>query len=95
MPLIVAQAFKDWLKSSTNMALSSNAAVKRLTHEGIINFESLFDFDKKSLESLPTTCAKTIPAIRADPANHYDLKVDCCVECGKILHLDFKGDDAR
>ena len=74
MPLIVAQAFKDWLKSSTNMALSSNAAVKRLTHESLINFESLVDFDKKSLESLPTICAKTIPVIRADPANGITAK---------------------
>ena len=61
--------FKGWLKNSTNMKLSSDASVLRLTKEGITNFESLTDFDKKSLERLPLTCKENIRAITANPAN--------------------------
>ena len=63
-------AFKNWLKSSTNIKLSSDAAVTRVTHEGITNFESLLDFDKKSLQLLPSICKETVLAIQADPANN-------------------------
>ena len=56
MPLVVTLAFKAWLKANSNMKLSSDAAVTRLTYEGITNMESLIDFDKKSIESLPNTC---------------------------------------
>jgi hypothetical protein len=52
-------AFKSWLKDSTNMKLSSDASVLRLTKEGITNFESLTDFDKKSLERLPARSFKS------------------------------------
>ena len=63
-------AFKNWLKTSGNMKLSSNAAVLRLTKEGITNFESLTDFDKKSMERLPATCKETIAQIARDRANN-------------------------
>jgi hypothetical protein len=63
------QAFKGWLKSSTNIKLSSDASVFRFTHEGITNFVSLSDFDKKSIENLPSVCKNSIPAIEADPTN--------------------------
>ena len=46
----VIQAFKSWLKLGTNMKLSSDAAVLRLTYEGITNYDSLLDFDTKSIE---------------------------------------------
>ena len=62
--------FKNWLKTSDNMKLSSNAAVLRLTKEGITNFESLTDFDKKSMERLPATCKETIAQIARDRANN-------------------------
>ena len=52
------------------MKLSSNAAVLRLTKEGITNFESLTDFDKKSMERLPATCKETIAQIARDRANN-------------------------
>lgn len=62
----VTQAFKSWLKSGTNMKLSSDAAVLRLTHEGITNYDSLLDFDTKSIERLPATCKEKINAIIDD-----------------------------
>ena len=62
----VTNAFKSWLKSGTNMKLSSDASVLRITHEGITNYESLLDFDTKSIERLPATCKGTINAIVAD-----------------------------
>ena len=61
--MAVTQSFKAWLKASTNMKLSSDASVLRLTKEGITNFESLTDFDKKSMERLPATCKVAITAI--------------------------------
>jgi hypothetical protein len=67
--VLVANTFKNWLKSGTNIKLSSDAAVNRIIHEGITTFESLADFDKKSIERLPQICKENIPAIVADQAN--------------------------
>ena len=67
-------AFKAWLKDSTNMKLSSDASVLRLTKEGITNFESLTDFDKKSLERLPATISKAIDAIIVDVPNNINAE---------------------
>ena len=49
--------------------MSSDAAVTRITYEGITNFSSLCDFDKKGIESLPATCKERIPAIQEDLPN--------------------------
>ena len=62
-------AFRSWLKSGPNMKLSSDAAVTRILYEGITTFDSLNDFDEKSIQDLPGICKETIPAITADPAN--------------------------
>ena len=51
------------------MKLSSDRAVTRVTYEGITSFDSLTDFDKKSIESLSRICKETIPAIPADAAS--------------------------
>ena len=51
------------------MKLSSDAAVLRLLQEGLTTYNSLTDFDKKSLEQLPSVCKETIPAIAADLPN--------------------------
>lgn len=51
--VVVNNTFKNWLKAGTNMKLSSDASVTRITHEGITNFDSLADFDKKSIKCLP------------------------------------------
>ena len=56
------------------MKLSSDASVLRLTKEGITNFESLTDFDKKSLERLPATISKAIDAIAADGPNNINAE---------------------
>ena len=69
MPVVTA-AFKAWLKASTNIKLSSDAAVTRITHEGITNFESLLDFDKKSLQLLPSICKEKVLAIPEDADNN-------------------------
>ena len=66
---VTNQAFKGWLKSSNNIKLSSDALVIRVTHEGITNFASLSDFDKKSIENLHSVYKNRIPAIEADPTN--------------------------
>ena len=68
MPPAVTASFRTWLKSSNNMKLNSDAAVTRITYEGITNYDSLQDFDKSSIESLPKTCINTIPAIPEDLA---------------------------
>ena len=62
-------AFKTWLKATVNMKLSSDAAVTRILHEGITTFESLTDFDDKSIGRLPTVCKEDIEEIREDSAN--------------------------
>ena len=58
--------FEAWLKASDNMKLSANRSVLRLVAEGITDFESLVDFDKKSIEYLLKTVKETIPRIAAD-----------------------------
>ena len=63
-------AFRNWLKFNPNMKLSSDAAVLCITHdEGITKYESLLDFDKKSIQKLPVTCRSGIPVIIADAPN--------------------------
>ena len=66
MPPTVINSFKTWLKGNVNMKLSSEAAVTRVTYEGITNFESLTDFDKTSIEYLPRICKEKILAITED-----------------------------
>ena len=64
-----SQAFRTWLKSANNMKLSSDSAVNRILHEGITNFESFADFDKKSIERLPSVCKESIDEIEEDDDN--------------------------
>jgi hypothetical protein len=35
-------------------------------HEGLTTYESLLDFDRKAIQSLPSVCKETIPAIPPD-----------------------------
>jgi hypothetical protein len=67
--MVVTASFKNWLKGNMTMKLSSDAAVLRLCKEGLTNFDSLTDFDKKSLERLPSVCKETITAIAEDIPN--------------------------
>lgn len=67
--VVVAPDFKAWLKGATGMRLNTNAAVKRIIAEGVTSFDSMADFDTKSIQGLPTICRETIPAIAADLAN--------------------------
>ena len=67
--LVTTQAFKGRLKSSNNMNLSSDDSVLCLTHEGITNFTSLSDFDKKRIKNLPGVYKNRIPVIEADAIN--------------------------
>ena len=68
--VVVSAGFRSWLKASTNMKLSSDASVVRVTHEGITDFRSLVDFDKEALQNLPKVCKQGIDAIAADAANN-------------------------
>ena len=68
MPLTVTSSFKSWLKASTNIKLSSNSAVARITYERIMTFQSLEDFDKKAIQSLTSICKEKIPTTTADAA---------------------------
>ena len=68
MPPATTNSFKSWLKSNVNIKLSSDAAVTRITYEGITNFDSLVDFDKKAIELLPSICKEKIKAIPEDAA---------------------------
>ena len=61
-----AADFEAWLKAGDNMKLSSNRTVARLVAEGITDFDSLVDFDKKSIQYLPKTVRETIPRVTAD-----------------------------
>ena len=63
-------AFRNWLKGGNNIKLSSDAAVLRLTHEGITDFNSFLDFDRDSIEALPKACSRSIDAMMADVANN-------------------------
>ena len=66
MPPVVTNAFKAWLKANKNLKLRSDAAVTRITYEGITTFASLKDFDKKSIERLLSICKERILAITED-----------------------------
>ena len=68
MPPVVTASFKSWLKSNTNMKLSSDSAVTRITYEGITTYASLEDFDTKSIERLPAICKESIHEIVVDVA---------------------------
>ena len=76
MPPTVTDSFKAWLKASTNIKLRSNAAVTRITYEGITTFQSLEDFDKKAIQSLTSICKERIPAITEDVAAEITTKVE-------------------
>ena len=56
------------------MKLSSNTPVLHLTYEGITNFTSLLDFDKKSIQLLPQICKNRIAAIVKDLPNNITAK---------------------
>jgi hypothetical protein len=82
MPPQVTASFKAWLKQGTNMKLSSNSAVTRITYEGITDLDSLLDFDKDSIEALPRACARAIPAVAPDADN--DIEAEEAVPAGNI-----------
>ena len=62
--------FLSWLKASTNMKISSDTSVLRVTHEVITSYDTLVDFDKAAIKNLPRVCKGSIDAIAADIANN-------------------------
>ena len=76
MPPIVTNSLKDWLKASTSIKLSSDAAVVRIIYEGITPFQSLEDFDKKAIQSLIFIYRERFPAITADIAARITTEVE-------------------
>ena len=67
--------FRSWLKASTNMKISSDASVLRVTHEGITSYDTLVDFDKAAIKNLPRVCKVSIDAITADMANNVQAEM--------------------
>ena len=61
------------------MKLSSDTSVFRLTHEGITNFASMSDFDKKSTDKFPSVWNNNIPAIEVDATNIITSEVSVTV----------------
>ena len=68
MPPSINSDFRTWINSNNTINLISDAYVVTITYEGITTFISLTDSDKKSIESLPTTCKEKIHAIIDNPA---------------------------
>ena len=68
--VIATNAFKSWLKASTNIKLSSDASVNRVIHEGIT------DFYKNAIQYLPKVCKESIAAITADASNNFTAEAE-------------------
>ena len=68
MPPVSNAQFRLYLKASTNMKLTSEAAVNRVLYEGITNWVSLADFDESSMKAMAKNCKETIAAVTADLA---------------------------
>lgn len=62
----VTNSFRTWLKSNAGMKLSTDSAVDRVIKEGITGFETLVDFDKKSIQNLPSICKEAVAAVAED-----------------------------
>ena len=62
--------FRSWIKASTNMKLSSDASVLRVTHEGITSYDTLVDFDKAAIKNVPRVCKGSIDVISVDMTNN-------------------------
>lgn len=66
MPPVTTAQFRLYLKGTTNIKLSTDAAVNRILYEGITSFASLADFDADSIKTMARNCRETIPAMDAD-----------------------------
>ena len=62
----------SWIKFNPNIRLISYAVVTRIASEGITTFDSLLDFDRKSIQYIPGTCKVSIPAIESDNLNNVE-----------------------
>ena len=60
--------FATFLKQGVNIAMNTDALVNRVAHEGLNFFDSLLDFDEKSIKALQTACKEKVDAINADAA---------------------------
>ena len=77
--------FRSWLKASTNMKLSSDASVLRVTHEGITSYYTLVDFDKAAIKNLPRVYKWSIDSIAADVANN--VQAEAAVPCANVCSI--------
>jgi hypothetical protein len=66
--MVVSASFKQWLKANTGMKLTQDSAINRIIYEGLTNYESLLDFDKKSIQSLPTVCKAPVAEVVGNAA---------------------------
>ena len=83
-----SSTFRSWLKASTNMKLSSDTSVIRVTHEGITSYNTLVDFDKSAIKNLPRVCKGSIDAIAADIANNVQAEAE--VPCANVSSIYFQ-----
>ncbi len=70
------------------MKLLSNAAVTRITYEGVTDFRSLLDFDRESIEALAKACSKAIDAIAAD--NQLGITAEPAVNAANISSISIR-----
>ena len=80
--------FRSWLKASTNMKLSSDASVLRITHKGITSYYTLVDFDKAAIKNLPRVCKGYIDAIADDAANN--VQAEAAVPGANVSSISFQ-----
>ena len=80
--------FRSWVKASTNMKLSSDASVLRVTHEGITSYDTLVDFDKAAIKNLPRVCKGSINAIAADMENN--VQAEAAVPGANVCSISFR-----
>ena len=69
MLILTNNQYHLWLKSAANMKLLFNASVLRIRNDGLTNFQSFFDFNRNSIESLSKACSNNIDMIVSDFLN--------------------------
>ena len=61
------------------MKLTHDSSVNRVLSEGITNLESLLDFDKKSIQLLPSVCKESVPEIVPPTPNPESIQAEAAV----------------
>ena len=81
--------FRSWLKASTNMKLSSDASVLRVTHEGLASYDTFVEFDKAAIKNLPRVYKGYFDAIASDISNN--VQAEAAVPGANVVPFLSKG----